>query len=76
MKICDQCEAPVPEYDLHCPRCGGMLMRGPQAPAARSRPLLFKVLKWLFIGLAIALVLGGVALLLILNSLGPMPSFG
>lgn len=76
MQICDQCEAPVPAYGTQCPHCGGQLMRGPDLPAAAGQPLLFKVLKWLFIGLAVMAALGAGAVLLILNSLGPMPSFG
>lgn len=75
MKICDQCEVPVPEYGTQCPHCGGMLMRAPEVPAAPPL-LLFKVLKWLFIGLAVLATLGAGTVLLILNSLGPMPSFG
>lgn len=80
MKVCDQCEAPVLEYSSQCPHCGGMLMRGPPAAESRSQPVIFKVLKWLLIGLPIALVVaavvGAIAVLWILNSLGPMPSFG
>lgn len=76
MKVCDQCEAPVPEYSNQCPRCGGMLMRGPSASAPRSQPAIFKILKWLLIGLPVAAVVGAIAVLWILNSLGPMPSFG
>lgn len=80
MKVCDQCEAPIPEYSSQCPHCGGILMRGLPADESRSQPVLFKVLKWLLIGLpiaaVIALVIGAGVVLWILHALGPMPSFG
>ena len=76
MNICDQCDIPLPVHGLQCPHCGGMLMRTPLPPASSGSSRLFKVLKWLFIGLAALALLGTGAVLLILNSLGPMPSFG
>ncbi|MBC9249974.1 hypothetical protein A9179_06755 [Pseudomonas alcaligenes] len=76
MKICDQCEAPVPTHGTLCPHCGGLLMRVPEVAGAARPSRLFKVLKWLCITLALLALLAVGTVLLILNSLGPMPSFG
>lgn len=77
MKICDQCETFVFERDSQCPECGGRVLRQAEALAPPSgSSTLGKVLKWLFIGLAGVIAAGVLAVVVILNSLGPMPSMG
>ncbi|HLD66308.1 MAG TPA: hypothetical protein VJA19_09700 [Pseudomonas sp.] len=77
MKLCEQCEVFVFEHDTQCPECGSRVLCQVEAPAPPRMPsTLGKVLKWLFIGLALVIAAGVLAVTVILNSLGPMPSMG
>ncbi|MDU9032908.1 hypothetical protein [Pseudomonas corrugata] len=77
MKICDQCRSLILDDNAACPRCAEQMRLTVEALAPRSRPpVLPKVLKWLFIGVTVAVLVAAAAITWILNSLGPMPSFG
>lgn len=77
MKICDQCRNLILEDNAACPRCAEEMRLTVEALAPRSKPpVLPKVLKWLFIGVVVAVLVVAAVITWILNSLGPMPSFG
>ncbi|MBD0685983.1 hypothetical protein CGA22_15775 [Pseudomonas sp. PSB18] len=77
MKNCDQCRSLILDDNAACPRCAEEMRLTVETLAPRSKPpVLPKVLKWLFIGVVVVVLVGAAAITWILNSLGPMPSFG
>lgn len=77
MKNCDHCGTLILEDNGECPFCAEAMSHAVEtfAPSA-GPPKWLKVVKWLFIGLLAAVLIAVAAVTWILNSLGPMPSFG
>ncbi|WP_236234397.1 hypothetical protein [Pseudomonas tohonis] len=77
MKVCDHCGFLVFEVHRPCTRCAEDARRALQARGPEPRPsVLPKVLKWLFIGIAVLGLAAAGGIAWVLHSLGPMPSFG
>lgn len=77
MKICDQCRSVIPDEIAACPRCAEKLRLSEEAFALTSQPSKgLKILKWVFISMVVAVLAAVAAVMWILHSLGPMPSFG
>ncbi|WP_339101732.1 hypothetical protein [Pseudomonas sp. G166] len=77
MKICDQCTSLILDDNAACPRCAEEMRHTVEALAPRSQPSKApKILKWLLIGFVVAVLAAVAAVIWILHSLGPMPSFG
>lgn len=77
MRICDQCRCVIFEDHGTCPRCAEEMRLTVEALAPKSKPPLgMKILKWLLIGLTVVALVIAAVITWLLNSLGPMPSFG
>ncbi|WP_285961807.1 hypothetical protein [Pseudomonas tohonis] len=77
MKVCDHCGFLVFEMHRPCVRCAEDARLALEAQVPKPRPsVLPKVLKWLFIGIAVLSLAAAGGIAWILHSLGPMPSFG
>ncbi|SDA38216.1 hypothetical protein SAMN03159443_00127 [Pseudomonas sp. NFACC15-1] len=77
MKICDQCRSVILDEDAACPRCAEKMRLSEEALALTSQPSKgLKILKWVFISMVVAVLAAVAAVMWILHSLGPMPSFG
>ena len=77
MKICDQCRAVIFHENAPCPRCFEEKRLALQALAPKPvQPKWLKIAKWLLIGLLVAVLAAAAGITWLLNSLGPMPSFG
>jgi hypothetical protein len=71
MKICDQCGFLIFEHNAPCPRCAEEERLAREALAPQPKPSrLWKVLKWLLIGLVVAALAATAAITWILNSFG------
>lgn len=77
MKICDQCRSVILDENTACPRCAEKMRLSEEALALTSQPSKgLKILKWVFISMVVAVLAAVAAVMWILHSLGPMPSFG
>ncbi|SDB32789.1 hypothetical protein [Pseudomonas sp. NFACC13-1] len=77
MKICDQCRSVILDEDAACPRCAEKMRLSEEALALTSQPSKgLKILKWVCISMVVAVLAAVAAVMWILHSLGPMPSFG
>lgn len=77
MTNCDQCGSLLLHDTAVCQRCDGGMTLTVETLAPRSQPSKgWKILKWVLIGLVVAVLAAVAAVTWILHSLGPMPSFG
>ena len=71
MKHCDQCGFLIFEHNAPCPRCAEAAWIAQQALAPQPRPSrLWKVLKWLLVGVLVTALVAGAVITWVLNSFG------
>ncbi|MBC3365996.1 hypothetical protein [Pseudomonas sp. SWRI154] len=76
MKNCEYCGALVLADDGACKRCSEAMRLMAEAPAPSGPSRGLKILKWLLVGLLVAVLVAVAGIIWVLNTLGPMPSFG